>query len=307
MAAGSGIFIYLSYSAQYDRYRDRDFAAGQATAMATENADTVFVAISSAAATPDLPRLSDRSDPFTQDVQFFINELASHDVRACASILSDFFIGSPAQMERVVLVDHVVAFNRSRAEADAGFVCVTTDLEMRAGSRSSETYDRWRLFHLLLRQRIAAQAPDLKLQAYLQGPDFLIQRMDDPDDQAALMEREGITQISTNPTLYRGALAYFTRLEASAIADAVMPMWYFARLRPFIRRLDHNIQELEGMAGDKPGLVAGIKVSDGTCIDDCVQTRDDYLAALAYAERVRGEFASFLGTSVFKWPFPEGW
>jgi hypothetical protein len=240
-------------------------------------------------------------------VQFLINQLAARNVRACASILSDFFTGSPSEMDRFVRVDHVIDFNRSRGPADAGFSCVTADLEMQEGSRDSQTYDLWRQFHLSVKQRIAAQGSDLKLWAYMQGPDFLIQRMDDPDDQAALMKREMITQISTEPTLYSGAVAYFTRLQGNAIADAVIPMWYFELVGPITRRIDHNIQELTRLAGPKPGLVAGIKSWDGSCFDDCLGTRDEYLAVLAHADAVRREFASFLGTSVFKWPFLAGW
>jgi hypothetical protein len=67
------------------------------------------------------------------------------------------------------------------------------------------------------------------------------------------------------------------------------------------------VSELQSLAGDKPYMIAGEMVFDGTCRASCLQTRDDYLRVLSYNDGVRTRFTSFLGTGIFKWPIPQDW
>ncbi len=321
-------------------YQDAEFVNQLVDAIHLQAVDVVFVKISSA----NLPRLSQDTDPFTVAIQNLLNRLATPEIgiRACASILSDFFRGTDADMARVALVDHVIAFNSHRGLADAGFTCVGTDLEMQRacpprpcanppepGFRNSTVYDKWKEFHRAVKDRLASQGSDLKLVAWMDGPDVLVQTMDDPADRAALMAREGITLISTSPTLYSGAIQYFATLcdpqpcpdgVRVAIADAVIPMWYQPTPSRIQSRLDHNVAELQGLPGDtgvnKPFLIAAMKVpqADLVCrdragipVNDCITTMADFQAVLSHNNVVRCNASSFLGTAVFKWPIPEGW
>ncbi len=306
-----------------ENYQNRGFVNQLVDAIQQQGADVVFIQISSA----NLQKLSIKTDDFTQDIQYLLNRLATPGIgiRGCASILSDFFTGTDAQMARFTRVDHLIDFNRNRNIFDAGFTCVGTDLEIARGSRSSSVYDKWKEFHMTVKDRIASQGSDLKLVAWMDGPDFLVQTMDDSEDREFLMNREGITLISSGPTLYSGAIKYFTTSArqdnvALAIADAVTLMWYFPTPGPIQRRLAHNITELESLPGDngvnKPFLIAAVKVPqlDGVCrnrrgepVDDCLRTQEDYIRVLNSNDDVRINFSSFIGTAVFKWPFPRAW
>jgi hypothetical protein len=246
-ATHRGIAAWISYSTEYETlWSDRARVDQEVATIAQSGVEVVFLSISSSATRPDLQRFADRTDPFTSDVQYALNSLRDSNIRACAAILSDTFTGSATQMQRFVLVDYLLGFNATRGPDDAGFSCVATDLEMAAGYRTTAVYDLWKQFHGNMQDRIAA-AGGLKLLAWMQGPDFLIDRMDDPNDRAQLVQREGITQDAVDPTLYHGALGYFTTRAAAPIFDAVIPMWYFTPSAPYYRRVDHNFAELQSL------------------------------------------------------------
>jgi hypothetical protein len=249
------------------------------------------------------------------DVQSYLNRLDVQGIRACAAILSNNFSGDPGQLDRFTLVDHLVDFNRNRDPSDAAFRCVATDLEMAACSpsetacpRSAAVYDLWKQFHLNMKTRIASGGSDLRLLAWMQGPDFLIARMGDAADQAALMERENITPRADDPALFIGAMRYFTTQGGVSIFDAVIPMWFFRPAGPYMRRLQHNFNELQSITGDRPFLIAGMMIRNeaaGLCCPDCVAGRNDYQSRLDFNDPFRGPL--FIGTGVFKWAIPEDW
>jgi hypothetical protein len=133
--------------------------------------------------------------------------------------------------------------------------------------------------------------------------------MDSAQDQADLMARENIEWVGADDrgNIFSGAVGYLTVQDGIAIADAVIPMWYFRDFDPYRFRLDHNVSEFQGLAGAKPYLIAGEMVFDGICRASCLQTRDDYLGVLSYNDGVRVQFSSFLGSAIFKWPIPPDW
>lgn len=310
-ATHRGLAVWVAYSRNYpDMYSDPAFVEQDVAALVQEGVDVVFVAISSSATTPHLQTLSDRTAQFTNDVQSYLNQLNGQGIIACAAVLSDNFTGAPEQLDRFTLVDHLIDFNRGRGPGDAGFTCVATDLEMAAGSRSTAVYDLWKQFHRNMKARIAAGSSDLALLAWMQGPDFLIDRMDDPQDQAALMQRENIAQLPADPALYTGAIRYFTTQDGAAIFDAVIPMWFFTPLGPYMRRLQHNFNELQSLAGEKPFLIAGMMIQNetaGLCCAGCIAGRTEYLARLDFNDTFRVPPFIFIGTGVFKWRIPADW
>jgi hypothetical protein len=110
-----GISSWVSYSSTYDNlWSDRTLADQEIGFIAQSGVEVVFLLISSSAGRPDLQRLSDRTDPFTADVQHLLNSFTVQNIRACAAILSDDFTGSDDQMQKFVLVDNLLAFNASR-------------------------------------------------------------------------------------------------------------------------------------------------------------------------------------------------
>ena len=311
-----GISTWVSYSGTYDNlWSDRTLTDQEVGAIAQSGVEIVFLSISSSAARPDLQRLSDRTDPFTANVQYLLNSLTVQNIRACAAILSDNFTGSDDQMQKFVLVDNLLAFNASRGQGDSGFTCVASDLEMASGSRKSATYDLWKQFHASMRDRLVAASGGLKLLAWMQGPDFLIDKMDDPTDRDLLMQREGITQDAADLALYDGALRYFTTQAGAPIFDAVVPMWYFTPANPYYRRLDHNVSELQTLGIPNLYLVAGMAIvtttqnpqCSGLCCPGSVNGRQDYDSRLTYNDTVRQQTTGLIGTGVFKWPIPSDW
>jgi hypothetical protein len=256
------------------------------------------------------------------DVHSYVNRLDAQGIRACAAILSiNNFSGDPGQLDRFTLVDHLADFNRNRDPSDAGFRCVATDLEMPNGSRSTAVYDLWKQFHQNMKSRIAADGSDLRLLAWTQGPDFLIDMMDNAQDQANLMTRENIKSCAdpthpcgdtqTDPRLYTGAIRYFTTLDGNSIFDAVIPMWFFKPAGPYMRRVQHNFNELQSMTADRPFLIAGMMIRNevaGLCCPDCVVGRTDYLSRLDLNDTFRVSSPTiFIGTGVFKWEIPDDW
>src|SRR5262249_18539637 len=144
--------VWISYSSEYDNlWNDHGAVDGQVATIVQSGIDIVFLSISSSAARPHLQKLSDRTSPFTTDFQYLLNRLAQYNVLACATILSDNFTGSASQMQRFLLTDYLLNFNASRGAADAGLTCVSTDLEMQAGSRRTAVYDLWKQFHSSMR------------------------------------------------------------------------------------------------------------------------------------------------------------
>ena len=258
--------VWVSYSKQYDTlWKHRALADREIEAIAEQHVSTVFLTLSGAA--PGLKQLADRHDPFTANLQSVLNRLAAHHVAACAAILSDNFTGTSAQMARTTAVDNVLAFNRTAAAGDARFVCVSTDLEMTAGSRTPRVYDLWKSFHASLRQRIASRGSDLKVVAWIQGPDYLIGRLS-PTDRDALMAREHITVDPADTTLYDGALGYFMIANGAPVVDAVIPMWYFTPADAYQRHVEHGVRELEALKLPTLQLMPGIMVrnqSAGLC------------------------------------------
>jgi hypothetical protein len=171
-------------------------------------------------------------------------------------------------------------------------------------------YDLWKQFHLNMKSRIAARGSDLALLAWIQGPDFLIDRMDDLQDQAALMQRENIAQLPTDPALYTGAIRYFTTQAGAAIFDAVIPMWYFTPFAPYRRRLEHNFNELQNLVGEKPFLIAGMMIQNeaaGLCCLGCIAGRAEYDARLDFSDTFRLPPSVYIGAGVFKWRIPTDW
>ena len=315
-ATHRGISTWISFSTEYDTlWSDRARVDQEVASIAQSGVEVVFLSVSSSATRPDLQRLADRTDPFTSDVQYALNSLGSSNVRACASILSDYFTGSDTQMQSFVLVDPLLAFNASRGPSDSGFTCVATDLEIPnatqqpPGYRNSAVYDLWKQFHGNMQSRIAAAGGGLRLLAWMQGPDYLISTMADPADRDQLMQREGITQDPADTSLYDGALRYFTTQAGAPIFDAVIPMWYFTPSSPYYRRVDHNFAELQALGIQNLYLIPGVMIrnSGGLCCPGCVNGREDYDARLGYNDSLRLQLSGLIGTGVFKWPIPPDW
>ena len=213
-------------------------------------------------------------------------------------------------MARYVLADHLADFNRDRGPDDAPFRCVATDLEMGRGARNTFVYDRWKEFHVNLRDRIAPPASEMQLLTWMQGPDFLLDQMDSSDEREALMMRENISRDDQDATLYHGALRYFVVQDDAPIFDALVPMWYFRTLGPYQRRVKHNLSELHKLDFEALYLIGGFMVRNeqhGLCCPDCVNGRAGYEERLAYNDSVRDGDLSFIGSGVFKWPVPEDW
>jgi hypothetical protein len=308
-ATHRGLSTWVSYSSDYGAvWSSRLLADQQIQSLQQSGIEVVFLSISSSPGKPQLQLLSNRNDPFTVNVQYAVNALAAHNIRACAAILSDNFIGSASQMQRFNQVDPLLDFNASRGSGDAGFTCVATDLEMQAGARTTTVYDLWKQFHANMRDRIAARGGSLKLAAWIQGPDFLLTQMN-AADRSQLMQREGIVQDPADATLYDGALRYFTMQSGKAIFDAVIPMWYFTPVEPYERFLNHNVRELQGLR--QPGLymIAGLMLRDagGPCCPGCVNGSQDYTARLQFNDTVKQQFPNLIGTGVFMWPFESAW
>lgn len=325
-ATNQGLSSWVAYSREYDAlYRDLDqdpthdqLVQQDIAAMLREGVQVAFVALSSATTMPHLQALSTRTDHLTMDVQSYLNRLDAQGIRACAAILSNNFTGDSAQLARFTLVDHLVEFNRSRSAGDAAFRCVATDLEMAAClpsdtvcPRSTAVYDLWKQFHLNMKNRITEGGSDLRLLAWIQGPDFLISRMADDADRVALMERENIVARVDDPALFTGAMRYFTTQGGVSIFDAIIPMWFFKPAGPYMRRVQHNFNELQSITGDRPFLIAGMMIRNeaaGLCCPDCVAGRVDYQSRLDFNDTFRGPSDPlFIGTGIFKWVIPEDW
>jgi hypothetical protein len=301
----TGLSVWVSYSRNYADYQRPDFVDQQVNEMRRQGLDVVFVSISNA----HLERLGDRNDPFTQDVQYFLNRLQAQGILASAAILSDDFTGSESQMGRYTLVDDIVNFNQTRNLGDAGFLSVATDLEMTVVDgvdyRRSETYALWKRFQLSVKNRIAEDGSSMRLVVWMQSPDSLVDRA---TDRADFMMSESITLIGSDSRggLYSGAITYFVEQDDLPIADAVLPMWYLHLFDEYTHRLDHTVSELQNLAG-APYLIAGEKVTDGMCTGDCIRTREEYVQVLDYNDATRLQSSSFLGTALFKWPMPADW
>lgn len=302
--------MWVAYSNDYAAIWSDHSSVDQAvSAMSLQGVQVAFVALSSAASKPHLQALSNRNDPLTSDVQYLLDQLAANNIAACATILSDNFTGSPDQMARYTLVDNLIDFNGSRASGHAGFNCVSTDLEMSTGSQTTSVYDLWKQFHENMRARISIDGGGLQLMAWMQGPDFLMEKMD-PADRQQLMTREGITQDAADSSLYDGALRYFTTQGGAPIFDAVIPMWYFTPPNSYYTRLDHNVRELQNLGISNLYLIAGLMVqnsTDGVCCSGCVSGRADYDNRMSHNDTVRMQFPNFIGTGVFLWPIQAGW
>jgi hypothetical protein len=322
-ATHRGLSVWLAYSREYDDiYRDLDqdpihqqLVEEQLADLQREGMEVVFVALSSSAARPHLQSLSNREILVTRDVRSFLNRLSSRGIRACAAILSiDFTDDDPAMLDRYMLVDHLLDYNANLDPADAPFRCVATDLEMSRGYRRAAVYDLWKQFHLNMKNRIQERSSGLALLTWMQGPDYLLSQMS-PADRDELMTREGITSHPTDAALYIGAIRYFTTQKGRTLFEAVIPMWYFAPRGPYARRLQHNFDELQGIPGEKPFLIAGIMHRNDTglcCVDDlgnpvCIRTRTEYDGRLDFNDTFRNPPSIFIGTGVFKWPVPAQW
>jgi hypothetical protein len=305
-----GLSVWIAYSNGYSAvWSDRSAVDQAVSAMSLQGIQVAFVALSSATATPHLQALSNRQDPLTANVQYLLDQLAANNIGACATILSDDFTGSSDQMARYVLVDHLADFNNSLAPGDTGFNCVSTDLEMNTGSQTTAVYDMWKQFHSNLRAEISSDGGGLQLMAWIQGPDYLLEKMA-PADRQQLMTREGITQDPSDSSLYDGALRYFTTQGGVPIFDAVIPMWYYTPADSYYARLDHNVQELQNMGDSSLYLIAGLMVQNGTtgiCCSGCVSSRTDYDNRLSYNDNVRMQFPNYIGTGVFLWPIQASW
>ncbi len=309
-ATHRGLSTWIAYSNEYDDWwSTRELADLAVDEIAQSGIEVVFLALSSSAGRPDLQRLSDRGEALTADVQYLLNSLAARDIRACATILSDLFTGSASQMQRFTLVDHLADFNASRGTGDAWFTCVSTDLEMAAGSRSTAVYDSWKKFHSDMRGRIAADGAGLKLLAWMQGPDALIDHMDDAGDRSELMAREGIQADAGGAGLYDGALRYFATANGQPIFDAVIPMWYFTNAASYQRTLDHNVGEWQSLHLAARYLIPGVMVrnSKGLCCPGCVNGRQDFDYRLGLNDAARQQFPNVAGTAAFLWPLPDDW
>lgn len=308
-ATHRGLSTWVNFSSDYDTlWSNRQLADQEINSLQQQGVEVVFLSISSASARPHLQALANRTDPVTGNVQYLLNALASHQIRACASILSDNFTGSASQVQRFDLVDPLLAFNASLGASDTGFTCVATDLEMPAGSRSTAVYDLWKQFHANLRDRIAARGGSLKLLAWMQGPDFLLTQMS-PADRSQLMRRESISVDAADATQYDGALRYLTTQNGKLIFDAVIPMWYFTPADPYYRYLNHNLRELQAMRVPGLYLIAGLMVQNagGTCCPGCVSGSQDYKARLQYNDTLRQKYPNLIGTGVFMWPIRGAW
>ena len=307
----SGLAVWIPFSRDYNTWMDHGYIDRQMPLMQQLHVDVVFVAISDMPPERHLERLSMVDDPFTVDVQYLLNQLILNGIRASAAILSDDFRGTDSDMARYVRVDHIMDFNQNRGPDDAGFTSVATDLEMPRCDmigcyRTTEVYDKWKQFQLNLKNRIASR---VRYVIWTTAPDAMMDRMSYPDDRRALMCREHMSfdGSDTHGNLYNGAVKYFTTQDGVALADAVVPQWYFRDFDPYRFRLDHNINELQSLEGDKPFMIGGVKINDGVCRADCLQTEDAYLNVLSYNDDVRMTFTSFIGTGVFKWPYPVDW
>jgi hypothetical protein len=304
-----GISAWVTFSNDYGTlWSSRQLADQEIAAIEQRGVEVVFLSISSSSATPRLQALSNRTDPFTVDVQYVLNALAAHRITACAAILSDNFTGSSSQVQRFNLADPLVDFNALRGASDAGFTCVATDLEMPAGFRTTAVYDLWKQFHINMRDRIAARGGSLKLLAWMPGPDFLLAQMN-PADRSQLMLRENIAQDAADGTLYDGALRYFATQGRRAVFDAVIPMWYFTPADPYYRFLNHNVRELAGLGLPNLYMIAGLMVrnSSGPCCPGCVNGSQDYTSRLQYNDTLRRQFPALIGTGVFLWPVSSDW
>jgi hypothetical protein len=295
---------WVPFSKDYDTlWNDRAKADHEIDAMARQHIGTAYLTLSASS----LKHLDNRHDPFTQQLQYVLNALATHHITACAAILSDNFTGSPKQMARDAAIDPILDFNHSAAPSDARFVCASTDLEMTAGSRTSRIYDQWKAFHAALRDRVARQGGGLAIVAWVQGPDYLIAKLA-PADRAALMTREAITQDPADSSLYDGALRYITTLHGKPVVDAVIPMWYFTPTAAYTARVDHTLRELQTLPALH--LIAGIMVRNqraGLCCPGCVASRADYDTRLAADPHRHDTTPAFTGTAVFLWPIPPTW
>ena len=314
-ATHRGISSWISYSSTYDTlWSDPTLADQEVGSIAQSGVEVVFLLISSSFERPDLQRLSDRTDPFSVSVQYLLNDLSTHNILACAAILSDDFTGSDDQMQKFVLVDNLLAFNAARGQGDAAFTCVATNLEMHGSSNlTSAVYDLWKQFHTNMKNRILTAGGGLRLLVWMQGPDYLIGNMSNTDDQRYLMQREGITQNATDPKLYDGAFRYFTTQASVPIFDAVVPMWFFTPSGPYYRRVDHSISELQTMGIPNLYLIPGMAIvtttqsCSGLCCPGTVNGRQDYESRLGYDDSVRQQSTGLIGTGVFKWPIPPDW
>ena len=300
--------VWVSYSKQYDTlWRNRGLADREIQVIADQHVNTVFLTLSGAA--PGLKQISNRRDPFTANLQSVLNRLAAHGVAACAAILSDTFTGSSAQMARATVVDNVLAFNSTATAGDARFVCVSTDLEMTKEGHTPRVYDLWKSFHASLRQRIASRGGDLKVVAWIQGPDYLMAHLS-PEDRQSLMAREHITVDPADTSLYDGALRYFTTSNATPVVDAVIPMWYFTPTDAYQRHVDHGLRELVAMKLPTLQLMPGMMVRNqraGLCCPGCVTGRADYDSRIDQNARDHTHTPALAGTAVFMWPVPAGW
>jgi hypothetical protein len=308
-AFNRGLSVWVAFSDDYAKiWSDHSAVDHAVNAMSLQGIQVAFVALSSATATPHLQALSNPTDPVTVDVQYLVDQLAGNNIAACATILSDDFTGSADQMARYTFVDYLVDFDNSLAAGHAGFNCVSTDLEMQAGSQTTAVYDAWKLFHENMRNEISSDGSVLQLMAWIQGPDTLIEKMS-PADRQQLMAREGITQDAADSSLYDGAFAYFTTQNGVPIFDAVIAMWYFTPPNSYYTRLDHNVSELQNMGLPNLYLIAGLSVqnSTGVCCSGCVSGSADYNDRLSYNDTVRMQFPNFIGTGVFKWPIEASW
>jgi hypothetical protein len=308
VAVGEDVSVWVSYSKDYDTlWSNRSLADREIDAIAQQHIGTVFLTMSAKA--PGLKQLSNRRDPFTVNVQYALNRLAAHHIAACAAILSDNFTGSPGQMARYTVVDNLVDFNRAAGPGDAHFVCVSTDLEMTSASRALRIYDLWKAFHASLRKRITERGGDIRVVAWMQGPDYLMSHLP-PVDRQALMARERITVDPADTSLYHGALRYFMTTSAGPTVDAVIPMWYFTPAEAYERHVDHNLRELQDLKRPTLQLIAGIMVRNqraGLCCPGCVDGRGDYDRRIEYDQRDRAHTPAFTGTAVFLWPIPSQW
>ncbi len=43
------------------------------------------------------------------------------------------------------------------------------------------------------------------------------------------------------------------------------------------------------------------------CTSDCLQTSADFASVLSFNQNLWTSNPDFIGTSVYKWPFPSGW
>ncbi len=100
-ASKSGVAMYLSYSEEYPTLQSHSAVDQLATSLGQAGVDTVFVQISSRAATrgqpTDLEKLSNNNLPFTLDVQYLLSALGEQNISACAAIFSTAVNGADPQ------------------------------------------------------------------------------------------------------------------------------------------------------------------------------------------------------------------